>query len=245
MEKTPGKARVLRTVREDDHTTSVYIDTGDDERFRNFRPGQFATLRVMEDGAWSAAHPFTIAAAPGEALRLTIRGRGRFTSLLVPGLRDGDEVRCAGPYGVFCQDIERSEQIVMIAGGVGITPFLSVLRSFEQSGAANGVVLFWSNKTYGDAFAAAELEAMTGKLDLTVVHVLTREANPHHYADPALPAVHFEKGHLSREMLARHVRSRSASFYLCGPAPMQEHALEELRAFGVDPGGVETERFAP
>ncbi|MBZ2171184.1 FAD/NAD-binding family oxidoreductase [Nitratidesulfovibrio sp. SRB-5] len=237
------KARILRTVREDDNTTSVYIDTGDDERFRTFRPGQFATLRVMEEDGWSDAHPFTIAAAPGETVRLTIRGKGRFTSELVPGLRDGDEVHCAGPYGVFCRDIERQEQIVLIAGGVGITPFLSVLRSFDQAGAANRVVLFWSNKTYGDAFAAEELEAMTRRLDLTVVHVLTRETNPHHYADQKLPAVFFEKGHISRDMLARHVQSATASFYLCGPGPMQQHVLDELRAFGVDTGGVETEQF--
>ena len=238
------RARVLRTVRESDTTTSIILDPADDERFSAFRPGQFATLRILDENGWSKPHPFTISGAPGDNLRMTIKGHGEFTARQIPALQEGDEVECAGPFGVFCHDIADKEEIVMIAGGVGITPFLSVLRHFARTAATNNVVLFWCNKTYADAFAAQELEDLTTTLRLHLVHVLSREVNPDMYAEADRPNVHFEKGHFSRDMLAAHIHSTTASFYLCGPSAMQQHVLAELRAYGIDDSAVETEAFA-
>lgn len=235
-------AKVVKTVKENADTTTVVIDV-EDERFSSFAPGQFATLRVMEDGTWSKPHPFTISGAPGDSLQMTIKGNGRFTSEVIPSLDSGAQVQCAGPYGMFCKDIALKEEIVLIAGGVGITPFLSVLRHFAKTGAGNTCTLFWCNKTFADAFAASELEELANKITLRIVHVLSRESNPDLYYEEDKPHIRFERGHFSREILQRHIVSPSASFYLCGPTAMQETVLDELSAYGIARDTVEKEQF--
>jgi predicted ferric reductase len=234
---------IVDTVRENDDTTSIFFRPEDDERFKAFRPGQFASIRVMTEEGWSEPHPFTISGAPGDTLRMTIKRNGRFTGEIIPALKAGVPIQCAGPFGAFCRDLEGEEQIVFVAGGVGITPFLSVLRHFRNTDAANSIVLFWCNKTYADAFAAQELEEIADTIDLTVVHVLSREHKPDLYEEEDKPRIRFEKGHFSRHMLERHIRSTTASFYLCGPGPMQEHVLDEMTAYGIDPAGVNKEQF--
>lgn len=239
---TGKPARILKTIKENETTTTVVLDV-EDERFSSFSPGQFATIRIMENGEWSRPHPFTISGAPGEKLQMTIKGNGHFTSELIPSLTGASKIQCAGPFGAFCKDIAYREEVIMVAGGVGITPFLSVLRHFRKTGAKNTCTLFWCNKTFADAFAASELEEIATHINLTVIHVLSRETNPNMYYEDDKPHIRFEKGHFSRDMLARHIHSTTASFYLCGPSAMQQTVLDELTAYGIAPDAVEKEAF--
>ena len=211
---------VHRIETENKDITSVYIE-GYDDKFRNRKAGQYLTLKIEHAGIWSEAHPFTISCAPEDPLlRLTIKKAGEFTSA-IPGLKPGDKVICDGPYGVFCKDIENKGDIVMIAGGVGITPFLSVLRHFRNTGAVNNMLLLWSNKTMDDTFAGSEK-----------------------YAEDAYPRVCHVPGRISQEMLKKHLVFKAPSFYLCGPPPMQESILAQLGEFGVDAASVEKENFS-
>ena len=128
----------------------------------------------------------------------------------------------------------------MLAGGVGITPFLSVLRHFAQTGAKNRVCLFWANKTFRDAFAAQELSELAGKLNLRVMHVLSRQKE--------LPESRPENsslvlGRIRAELIKDCLVSPTTSFYICGPAPMQEQMLKELASLGVDPARIQKELF--
>lgn len=216
------------------------------------RPGQFGTIRVLTDDGWSEAHPFTISCAPeADAVRMTIKRAGEFTERIA-SLKPGTPVQFSGPYGVFLGDVEQQGRIAMVAGGVGITPFLSVLRHFRAEKADNAVVLIWANKTWADAFAAEELRDMTRDLDLTVVHVLSREVELPAEAEPTDRSgrgrVRFELGHVDRGLIQKHVLQAgwdaTAKFYLCGPPAMQEFVLGEMAACGIDPAGVDKEAFA-
>jgi predicted ferric reductase len=235
--------KVLKTERENHDTTSLYLE-GDDENFKNRKAGQWLSLRVLRNDAWSKPHPFTISCAPeDDTLRLTIKKAGAFTSA-IPDLRPGTPVRCEGPFGVFCKDIEQNEHIVMIAGGVGITPFLSVLRHFRNMRAKNLVKLFWTNKTVDDIFAAKELREMTKELNLFVVHTMSREEEVDKYFQGDFSQVHYVPGYVTRDLLQKQDDLSNASFYLCGPPKMQEFVLGELEACGVSPDSVEKERFS-
>ncbi|MGE4297747.1 MAG: FAD/NAD-binding family oxidoreductase [Desulfovibrionaceae bacterium] len=241
-EKQTPTWKLAKVAAENEDVTSVFIEAPRDARGKMLerRPGQFATIRVKTGDAWSAPHPFTISCDPDQdQVQFTIKKAGRFTS----GLRDlkpGAEIMCQGPFGVFCKDIDTRENIVMIAGGVGITPFLSVLRFFRKNKTHNRVLLFWSNKTVADAFARDELREMTRELDLTVVHVISREEPP---TDSGGERIFFEKGRFDRNMLERHGAAPSASFYLCGPPAMQDAVLETLNSCGIDAGNVQREAF--
>ncbi|MFW5837220.1 MAG: FAD/NAD-binding family oxidoreductase [Desulfovibrionaceae bacterium] len=239
-----GEWRVARTQPESDDVTSLYLE-GPVEKLGGRRPGQFAALRVWDGEGWSEPHPFTISCAPEEeTLRFTIKQSGDFTSR-VRELAPGTPVQCVGPFGAFCKDIDQHKEIVMVAGGVGITPFLSVLRHFRRTGADNRVVLFWSNKTPADAFAGDELIEMTRELDLKVVHAFSRTSPEGPPPSPAPDRVAHIGGRLTRDVLQEHIRTPDASFYVCGPPAMQESVIAELSACGVDPDKVQKEAFTP
>jgi NAD(P)H-flavin reductase len=176
-------------------------------------------------------------------LRFTIKNVGEFTSK-IRDLKPGTPIQFSGPFGAFCKDIDQEKEIVMIAGGVGVTPFLSVLRHFREIKADNRVVLFWGNKTSADAFASEELEAMTRELNLKVVHAFDHVTPEDLPPSPDPERVVHILGYLSRDVLREHIHTPEASFYLCGPPPMQNAVIDELAACGVDPSRVQKETFS-
>jgi ferredoxin-NADP reductase len=130
-----------------------------------------------------------------------------------------------------------------MAGGVGITPFLSVLRHFKNIKAGNKVTLFWANKAIADVFSSDEIEKMTQELSLTVVHCLSREDDVQRHFQQQYPHILYEKGRLSGDILKRHGVTKDATFFLCGPPSMMEAALKELDNLHVDPSAVKQENF--
>jgi NAD(P)H-flavin reductase len=235
--------KIVKVVPENLDTYSLFLE-GSDEKMAKRRAGQFVSLSIMTPDGWSAPHPFSIAGAPEDpVLRLTIKKAGQFTSA-IPDLKPGTEVRCMGPIGAFCKDIDAKPLVVMMAGGVGITPFLSVLRHFRNIKAKNIVTLFWVNKTMEDVFATDEIQAMTRDLALTVVYCLSRADDVQGYYRQEYPGVFYEKGRLSGDILKRYGATKDASFYLCGPPPMMESALAEVGSLNVEQNAIENENFA-
>jgi predicted ferric reductase len=234
--------KVVRIVPENHDSNSLYLE-GSDEGFQGRKAGQYASIRIMRPDGWSEPHPFTISGAPEDALlRLTIKKEGKFTSA-IGDLKPGAPVKCIGPLGVFCKDIDAKPSIVMIAGGVGITPFLSVLRHFRNIKVHNEATLFWANKTADDIFSSGEIKQMSRDLSLIVVHCLSRDEDVSRYADTLYPNVFYEKGRLNEDILRRHGVMRGAAIYLCGPPSMMESALNDLQKLGIDPESVEREKF--
>jgi predicted ferric reductase len=238
-------ARVARKVCENSEITSLFIE-GFGESFRSRRAGQFLTLKIMQEGQWSKPHPFTISCAPEDPqLRVTIKKIGAFTSLITT-MEEGDPVIVSGPYGKFCQDIDALPEILLVAGGVGITPFLSVLRHFRGIRSQSRVVLMWSNRSMDDAFAVDELADMTREIPLKVVHCLSREkpgADLSAHVRGDYPEVYFDTGRLTRDVIRKYLPPADPAVFLCGPPPMQEYILREVEALGMDPAAVLKESF--
>ncbi len=235
--------RVARVVPESHDTRSVYVNApGGLGNLACRRPGQFAMLRIPRGRGLSEPHPFTISGEPAEKeLRFTIKEAGRFTRE-VHALEPGTKLRCEGPYGIFCSRAEDQASLALIAGGVGITPFLSLLRHFEASGRAVPTVLIWANKTSQDIFDREELEGMTRNMPLRVVHVLSREKEAPGLQEPG-NGVSFEHSRVTAEVLSRHM-SADQSFYLCGPPAMQAFVLGEIKkTFGLRARHVSRELF--
>jgi ferredoxin-NADP reductase len=139
------------------------------------------------------------------------------------------------PYGTFSFLYHDAESLVFIAGGIGITPFISMLRYIYDRRLEKRVMLIWSNKTEKDIVFRDELEKMASDMPcFKVVHVMSRQDE--------WPG---EKGRIDAEKLEKHVGSfHIGQFFICGPPPMMRAMKRTLSDLGVPKGRIHTERFA-
>jgi predicted ferric reductase len=221
-------------VRQETHDTySVRLESADGKPLpRN--PGQFTFLRLVRPGRKSETHPFTIAASPLEPgiVESTIKKSGNFTDT-IDQTRPGDLGRIEGPFGRFSLVHYDIERFLFIAGGVGITPIMSMLRYLRETGDRRPAVLIYGNKTASDIIFASELEHLPDHM--RVVHVFSRPDES--WTGPA--------GHINRAILeeAAGAHLKTSHVFLCGPRPMMHAVLGELRAAGVDRRRIHHERF--
>ncbi|MFP4057484.1 MAG: ferric reductase-like transmembrane domain-containing protein [Candidatus Brocadiia bacterium] len=199
------------------------------------QPGQFLFLKLLRPGRPSEEHPFTVASSPtGEPpLRVTIKESGDYTNT-IGETRAGDGARVEGPFGRFSYAYPEAESFVFIAGGVGITPLLSMLRALRDTADARPAVLIYGNDTERDIIFRDELEALPETV--RVVHVLARPE-----ASWDGPTGYVTEGILERE--AGELLGE-ARVYLCGPPPMMDKVETALRGLGVPRSRIHTERFA-
>nr|WP_255426845.1 ferredoxin reductase family protein [Pseudonocardia sp. C8] len=236
-----GEFRV-RVVRPESPTVSTLVLV---RRGRHagpwFRPGQFAWLRLERMSV--EEHPFTIAssAADGGRVEFTVRHTGDFAARLRE-LRRGDPVWVDGPYGAFTPDAVPSTGLVLIAGGVGITPMMSMLRTAADRGDPRPYRLVVHARDPADLLFRAELAHLRTRLDLQVTEVLRRPTEDWDGAtgpiDTALlSAVLTDLGGIGTAE-CRH------DYFVCGRPQLVADVLDTLGALGVPEDRVHTERFA-
>ncbi|WP_081633812.1 ferric reductase-like transmembrane domain-containing protein [Terracoccus sp. 273MFTsu3.1] len=203
-----------------------------------FRPGQFAWLKIGTSPYVFEEHPFTIASAATEPWRkeFTIKGMGDFSELIA-GLRPGRSVFIDGPHGSFTLDGLRSDRFVLIAGGVGITPMLSMIRTLADRGDERPVLLVVAGRTADDLLHRADGEHLGERLDLHVVEIL--EEPPDEWDG--------EVGRFTAAVLDRALPRRRTKevvdYFVCGPGPMVAAATEIIGDRGVPSRRIHTELF--
>ena len=205
----------------------------------SFLPGQCAFLTLHGQGLPAEEHPFTISSSPLDesgTVAFTIKASGDFTGR-VGECAAGDWATVDGPYGLFSHAVRAPVgPLVMIAGGIGITPMISMLRSMAATGGRRPVTLIWGNREERDIVYRDELDGLVAAWpELTVHHVLSRE-----------PGWSGLTGHIDAAMLKLLLPpDRSAArVFLCGPAEMMHVVGRSLRTLGVPRRRIHTERFA-
>ena len=180
-----------------------------------FRPGQFAWLKIGDSPFVFEEHPFTIASAATRPWRkeFTVKALGDFSEILA-GLKPGRTVHLDGPHGTFTLDGLPSKGFVFLAGGVGVTPMLSMLRTLADRRDRRPVVLIVAGRTADDLLHRADSEHLDQRLDLHLVEVL--EEPPQEWGG--------EIGWLDEQILDRalpgHPRRSDLDYFICGPGPM-------------------------
>jgi len=202
---------------------------------RPFQPGQFAWLKLADAPHALAEHPFSYSSSASSPERpaFTIKAYGGFTRR-APELRPGTRVLLDGPHGSF-RARPHADRVVLIVGGIGITPAISLLRSAADAGDRRPFVLVYGSLQWEQATFREELERLEQRLDLRVVHVLT---DPH-------PGWQGESGFIDAALLRRQLPYdlRATDVLVCGPPPMLAAALDGLRRLGVSPENVHAEQF--
>lgn len=201
-----------------------------------FAPGQFAWLRLRES-LLAEDHPFSMASSAEHPADLcfTIRETGDFTRRL-SGLRPGDEVWLDGPHGSFTSDHRWQTGTVMIAGGVGITPMMSMLRTFADRGDQRPHRLIAVAATPEDLLFSAELAELRLKLNLSATALVRRpvdQTQPLGVVDEALLA----------QVLPGAPRNKQLMYYVAGSPEMVDAVLRVLDALEIPSAQIRTEQF--
>ncbi len=203
-----------------------------------YAPGQFAFLKIRSSAISCEEHPFTISSSPTRqpALQFTIKDSGDWTNR-VKEIKVGDRAIIHGPFGIFGHiDFSSSDEIIMIAGGIGITPMLSMLRYLHDIKSDRKITLLWSNRTRKEVVYADELNDMEKSMHgLYVKYVFTREEGQDK-----------KSARLDRDALETLLSgcSRDAVILLCGPPAMMTQVRKELVLIGFRGSSIIEERFS-
>src|SRR4051794_23359979 len=226
--------RLDRVVPEAGRSTSLIL-RAEDQLGRDFEPGQFAWLRLADTKTRFAEHPFSYSSSAEDPSRIafTIRAYHGF-SARAARLAVGTRFHVDGPHGAF-RIRARARGLALIAYGIGITPSMSILRTAADRGDTREFVLVYANRTAEDVTFATELEGLRGRLDVRVIHVLSR---------PASGWVG-ERGRITADLLYRQLPDDLSrwDFFLCGAGAPVDSGVEALAEIGVPPERVHAERF--
>jgi propane monooxygenase reductase subunit len=209
-----------------------------------FNAGQYVDIGIP--GAEGEHRSFSMANTPGEPDRLEFMIKlydgGRFSGLLANGngggIDVGDELTCKGPFGMFTLRESSPRRLVFIAGGAGMAPILSLLRSMAEKGTARPATFYYGARTPGDLFALDEIERLRGELpSLTFVPALS-EAPQGGGADWK-----GEAGLITDVVDRLEDDLADVDAYLCGPPPMVDAAIALLERRGCPEAHIYFDRF--
>jgi ferredoxin-NADP reductase len=213
---------VERVEQEAADVYSVYI-TGRGIGAFAYQPGQYAAWWIMARGLWWQAHPFSFSSRPGQGtMRFTVKAKGDFTAKL-PSVAPGTPVIIDGPRGSFIGSRVLSGKVLLIAGGIGITPYLSAIERLLAQG--KEVTLLYAVRQRQNFAFAPELRALQRKGLRLEVYVSERSQA------------------IDRGVLARFAPADTTVF-ICGPDRMLHGITGMLRQLGFNKDAIITERFA-
>jgi predicted ferric reductase len=221
--------RVAHVALETKDTFSVYITGKDLVKFR-YRSGQYANITFLQRGLWFT-HPFSFSAEHNDTyIRFTMKALGDYTKRLGE-LRVGTRVILDGPLGLFIEELSRNEKLLFIAGGIGITPIRSMVGDIMRRG--KDVVLLYAARTVDDIAFRKEFEMFQEKRPFPIHYILSA------------PTEGYESGYLDREKLVRLVPDfYERDVYLCGPPPMMDAAIKNLKGLGFKNVNLHYEKFS-
>ena len=223
------RLRVSNIVTEAPGVISIYV-TGRDLHQLAVRSGQYFVWRFLTRDGWWRGHPFSISSAPnGSWLRITIKELGDWSKAL-QGLEIGTRVFIEGPYGVLTGARRTKPKVLLVAGGIGITPLRALLEALP---ARHGdLTLLYRVREARDIVFRDELDEIARERGARIHYLVGRRTDA---TGDAL-----EAGSLER--LVPDIRERDV--YLCGPTPMMQRVEESLRRLGLPARQIHAERFA-
>jgi predicted ferric reductase len=204
-----------------------------------FMPGQFAWLTARHSPFSDTEHPFSFSSSAADPAHLafTIKALGDFTRT-TKDMRPGQTVYLDGPFGAFSVDRHpHAERYAFIAGGIGITPIMSMLRTLADRGDQRPLLLIYANSTWEGITFREEIEGLQRRLNLEVVHVISQPERD-------WPG---ERGRITPALLDRYLpkpqKRHSQEVFICGPKPMMDAVERALVQLGVPLDDFHSERF--
>lgn len=240
---------VDRKVVESDVITSFYLKPEDNKGIATFIPGQYISIK-MEIGGEEFTHirQYSLSDAPGrDYYRISVKREagtenpdGMVSNYLHDGVKEGEILKVSAPAGDFILDTEKNTPVVLLSGGVGLTPMMSMLKTLVEiqpsrevtfvHAAANGNVHALRNEV-------EELSKLETVKSFFFYDSPTEEDRKNNRFDV--------EGYITREWLEDKVSVDKADFYFCGPVPFMKAINRSLKDLGVKEDRIHFEFFGP
>lgn len=206
-----------------------------------FQVGQYAAISFHRNSGLSPARCFSIVSSPTNqnTLQFSMRIKGRFTTAISQVLV-GDKVDVRGPYGSFIYDAQQDKELVFVAGGIGITPFISMLQYAVDTQLQNKITLIYSCRSQDDVPFLEQLENLANRnANLRVIYVVN------YGITDKLPDGRAGTGRVGAEILGQAINNQYAGkkYMLCGPPMFMNAVSKILHDSGVDGDSIITEAF--
>ena len=243
--------RVARKEKETDEVTSFYLKPADEKPIVSYNPGQYLTLRAEIPGEqYSHMRHYSLSDAPNEEYyRISVKREGGsgdaragiVSNHLHHNVKEGDVLKFSAPSGDFTMVNENREPIVLISGGIGLTPLMSMLHDLTKKEPNRPVV-----------FIHATANSSTYALKKEVEEAVTHHKHVQSFVSYNRPlnedkeAKNFDKeGYIDLDWLKSILTSNEADFYYCGPIPFMKTVHQSLKDWGVPKERLHYEVFNP
>ncbi len=201
----------------------------------DFRPGQFVMLELDADGK-KDTRAFSVCSSPARKGYVEIAkkiGLGEYSKAL-DSMKEKDAVRIRGPFGTFTLD--ESRDTVMLAGGIGVTPFRCFIEYAADKKLKTGLILFYSNKTPEDIAFREEFDKIEREnKNVKIIYTVTQSGDGTVWSGPV--------GRIDENMIRKFVSLDDQIFYVCGPPAMVDAMTETVKSMGIPDERIRTERF--
>jgi ferredoxin-NADP reductase len=215
-----------------------------------FRPGQYVNLFLDVDGVLTS-RPYSISSSPGAGrLDLTVKEKpGGFVSpYLLSELQVGDQMETTGPKGKFYhEDLIDGNDLVFLAGGSGITPFMSMLKHMLKEGQGEdlNIYLIYGSRLPQDVIFSQQLRALADKYANFKYALVISEPPPSYRGLTGLLDADQIRAQLADPQSGQIPRLVQKKYYVCGPNVMYEFCLAALLELGVPPHRIKRELYGP
>jgi len=255
------KFRVDRKVKESGDIFSFYLVPHDGKPLPPFLPGQYLTFEINIPGASKSAggskpviRCYSLSDSPTQSdyFRVSIKkvppppGKpelppGLVSSYFHEHLKEGDIVDVKAPAGHFYLDLAQQTPVVLIAGGVGVTPVLSMINTLTRHTSEREVWFFFGVRNRAEHIMKEHLQRLA--LENPNVHLNICYSNP--AEDDIQGKDYHHRERVSVDLFKKLLPSNNYQFYICGPPPMMNQITQDLMAWGVPEKSVFFEAFGP
>jgi uncharacterized protein len=248
------KFRIDRKVMEADDICSFYFVAHDQMPLSRYRPGQFLTFQLRVPGQPQPVvrcYSLSDSAERPGYYRCTIKrippprdnpdAPAGIASSFFHGCNEGDLIDVRAPSGNFCLDVNSTRPVVLIGGGIGLTPVLSMLNAICDAKNPRETWFFYGVRNRREHAMYEHLRQIAAKHDNVNLVVC--------YSDPTESCIEGKdydvRGWVSVDLFKRMLPSNNYEFYICGPPAMMESVTQGLRDWGVPAEDVHFEAFGP
>ena len=202
-----------------------------------FQPGQFAWITIEISPFRMREHPFSMSSSGDhpERLEFSIKALGDFTQT-IKDIKSGTKAYLDGPYGVFTSDrYWDAAGFVLIAGGIGITPMMSMLVTAVERRDDRPFLLIYANKSWEDMTFREELDGLVDSIDLMIIYVLRKPSEDWTG----------ETGYVDKALLQKYIpiHRGSRQYFICAAPVMMEQVEEALLDLEVPATNIQMEHF--